>query len=149
MPMKFTPKSEKEINDERLLPEGEYSFEVSGAEAAQSKKGNDMIVLTVRVYKPDGSFVLVTDYLLEAMLYKLLHFCQAVGLEEKYNQGILDANDCIGKTGVLKLKIDPEGDYPAKNSIKDYVVGEKSNINKDALSKVIDGEDDLADEIPF
>lgn len=146
--MKFQPKTEKELNEERLLPEGDYPFEISAAEAKKSKKGNDMMVLTVRVYKPDGKFLLVTDYLMEALLYKLLHCCQACGLEDQYNKGELSPEMFIGKTGMLKLKIDPEGDYPAKNSVKDYIKdAAKVSIPKSQIDKLIDN--DPSDEIPF
>lgn len=146
--MRFTPKSEKEINEEKILPEGEYPFEISGAEEKVSSKRNPMIVLTVRVYKPNGQFILVTDYLMESMLYKLLHCAQACGLEDQYNKGKLPPELFIGKTGMLKLKIDPEGQYPAKNSVKDYIKdAAKVVLPKDGLSKVLDK--DLDDEIPF
>lgn len=149
MTMRFTPKSEKEINEERLLPEGNYPFEISAAESKKSKSGNDMIEILVRVYKPDGKFILVTDYLMEKMLYKLLHCCQACGLEGQYNQGLLEADMFIGKTGMLKLKVDPEGQYPAKNSVKDYIKDAgKVEIPKDNIDKLT-GKDDLEDEIPF
>lgn len=149
MAMRFTPKSEKEINEERLLPEGNYPFEISGAESKKSKSGNDMIEITIRVYKPDGKFILVTDYLMEKMLYKLLHCCQACGLEGQYNQGLLEADMFIGKTGMLKLKVDPEGQYPAKNSVKDYIKDAgKVVLPKDGLSKVLD-KDLEEDSIPF
>lgn len=103
--MKFTPKSDKELAEERLLPEGEYGFEISGAVDKVSKAGNDMIELTVRVFKDDGNFLLVTDYLMEAILYKVAHACKACGLYDRYENGNLEADDFVGKTGQLKLGI--------------------------------------------
>lgn len=151
--MRFQPKTEKELNEERLLPEGEYPFQISGAEDKISKSGNEMIELTVRVFKPDGSFNLVTDWLLESMMFKLLHCCQACGLEDQYNAGSIKSDMFIGKEGMLKLKIVPEGDYPAKNAIKDYIPGKKAEIPADNLNKTLDSQknsgDDLSDEIPF
>jgi hypothetical protein len=155
--MKFTPKSDKEISEERLLPEGTYGFEISGGVDKQSKAGNDMIELTVRVFKPDGTFLLVTDYLMEAILYKVSHAAKACGLEDKYNAGTLLGEDFIGKTGELKLGIqkDKNGQYPDKNVIKDYVVpkdGKSAAIpkgsNKAASTKKVDTSD-LEDSIPF
>lgn len=149
--MKFTPKTDKELAEEKLLPEGEYGFEISGAEEKISKAGNDMIVLTVRVFKDDGSFILVTDYLLESIMYKINHACKACGLFDKYELGELSARDFIGKTGHLKLVIqkDKNGEYPDKNSIKDYIVpkeGEKPVKPKGSIAKE---KDELEDEIPF
>lgn len=148
--MKFTPKTEKEITEENLLPEGRYDFEISGAEETLSKKGNEMIKLMVRVYKPDGKFNIVTDYLLESMLYKLLHCCEACDLMAQYESGRLSADDFIGKTGQLKLvvKIDETGNYPDQNSIKDYVVDKNKPITKNPLQEVLDEAND-DDEIPF
>ena len=152
--MKFTPKSDKEIAEEKLLPEGQYPFEISGGEDTTSKAGNDMIKLTVRVFKDDGTFVLVSDYLMEQMLYKIKHACDACGLTEKYNAGELLGSDFIGRTGELKLKIqeDKTGQYQARNSIADYIVPKEGESPvkppKDNLDKLIEG-DDLEDEIPF
>lgn len=148
--MRIQPKTQQELDEEKLLPAGEYAFTISGAEEKVSKKGNDMIVLTVRVFKPDGSFVLVTDYLTDAMMYKILHLCEAVGLSDKYDSGLLEPEDFIGKEGLLKLKIqkDTTGDYPDKNTIADYAISKDSKPKKkDALSKVIDNE--MEDDIPF
>lgn len=147
--MKFKPKSDKELAEERLLPEGQYSFEISQAENRISKAGNEMIELLVRVYKPDGSFMLVSDYLMESVLYKVSHASKACGLEDSYNKGELKADDFIGKTGYLKLGIqkDKNGVYPDKNMVRDYIVpkdgDKKPEIPKNNLSSVID------DEIPF
>lgn len=155
--MKFTPKSDKELAEERLLPEGTYGFEISGGEDKKSKAGNDMIELTVRVFKPDGTFLLVTDYLMEAILYKVSHAAKACGLEDKYNSGTLHVEDFIGKTGELKLAIqkDKNGQYPDKNVVKDYVVpkdGEASIKPKGSISastsKKVDSSD-LEDQIPW
>ena len=154
--MKFQPKSDKEIAEERLLPAGEYGFEISGGVEKTSKAGNEMIELTVRVFKEDGNFLLVTDYLMESMMYKLSHAAKACGLESKYNAGSLQGEDFVGKTGKLKLKIqsDKNGQYPDKNVIADYIVpkdGEEAAIPKGsnkAADKKVSGAD-LEDEIPF
>jgi len=158
--MKFTPKTDKEIEEERLLPEGEYDFQISAGEDKVSKSGNEMIELLVRVYKPDGSgFILVNDYLLESVLYKVSHAAKACGLETEYNNGNLHGDDFFGKTGKLKLGIqkDKNGQYPDKNVIKDYIVSgeeKKSDPQSPTLGKAKKepeksiGEE-LNDEIPF
>ena len=147
--MKFTPKTKQEINEDRMLPAGEYSFQISGAEDTTSKAGNEMIKLTLRVFKPDGKFLLVDDYLLEAVLYKILHLCEATGLKDKYDAGQIAAQDFIGKTGMLKLGVQKSEQYGDKNQVKDYIVDGKAEIPKDNLDKVIDGDDDMEDTIPF
>ncbi len=146
--MRFTPKTEKEISESNMLPEGEYTFEVSSGADKISKSGNEMIELWVRVYKPDGTFNQVADYLLESIAYKLRHAAEACGLLDKYEAGTILGTDFIGKTGTLKLGIqkDKTGAYPDKNTIKDYILP-KEGESRVALPK--DKNDGLEDAIPF
>jgi hypothetical protein len=132
--MRFTPKSEDEIAAENLWPAGEYGFEIlqqvtfgtktfTTEETVSQKSGAEMLRLVVKVYNNEGHFQTVIDYLMDAMPGKLRHACEACGLLDKYNSGLVTANDFIGKQGFLKLKIekDKSGQYPDKNSIHDYV----------------------------
>ena len=52
MMFKFEPKSEEELTD--LLEEGAGKFEVTGAKAKESKAGNPMIELTLKVWDGKG-----------------------------------------------------------------------------------------------
>jgi hypothetical protein len=121
--MNFAPKSEKELKDALVIPEGEYDYEVIDAEEKTSKKGNEMIEITLKVFHGD-SFRTITDYLMEAMAFKLRHFCEAGGIIKLYDNGTLTASDCIGCSGKLKLTIekDTSGKYSDKNTVKDYIV---------------------------
>ena len=122
--MKFTPKSEKEINEANLLPDKtKASFEVLAAEDQVSGKGNDMIKLKVAIFLNGEQKTILFDYLLEAMAFKLRHFCQNTGLIEKYETGELTAADCMGKIGgcLIGIQKDKTGAYPDKNVIKDYI----------------------------
>lgn len=65
--MRVTPKSEKEIQEANLLPKGVYPFTVAGAEETTSKKGNEMLVLNLKVYRGDG-FTFVKDFLMDTEL---------------------------------------------------------------------------------
>lgn len=135
--MRFEPKTEEQLKEENLWQPGLYGFEILQEVSfgssdtyetcnRQSKKGNDMIQLIIKVMNSEGDYIIITDYLLEAMAFKLRHAAVACNLEEKYNSGHLDANDFIGKTGMLELKIDKDktGEYAAKNAVKDYVINE-------------------------
>ena len=145
--MKFAPKSneqldteEKERREKYLWPVGEYGFEILEqamlygklAETfdTKSKKGNDMIVLVVQVFNDKGDSLILADYLLEAMAYKLRHAAEACGLLAKYEAGELHAADFIGKTGKLILEIAKNQDpkYPDKNGVKDYIAVEGDGI---------------------
>ena len=154
--MRFTPKTEKEIVEDKLYPEGTYGFQIISADERVSKSGNDMIELKLQVYSNEGKFILVNDYLLESMMFKLLHACEACGLQSKYESGQLDAEDFIDKTGYLKLTIqkDKTGQYPDRNSVKDYVVSvdEVGAVKEKmaAAKKIYEpASDDMADDLPF
>jgi hypothetical protein len=156
--LRFTPKSQNEIDQERILPEGIYSFEVTTAVQAQSKTGNDMIKLFLNVYKPDGTVVPVVDFLVltDTMIYKLLHFCQAVGREELYNSGSIQPDgmgniqEFIGCQGQVKLGIQKSADYPDKNNVKDYVKSEGTKTVAAKPKKQPPPKDDeFSDDIPF
>lgn len=129
--MQFKPRTEKEIQEENLRPAGVYSFEIVDAKDETSKKGNDMIKLSVRLYNTEGDDCgVISDYLLESLAYKLRHAAVACGLEEKYVGGNITADDFIGKMGDLKLSIrkDKTGQYPDQNSIQDYVVKKDGEV---------------------
>jgi hypothetical protein len=121
--MNFTAKTEKQLVEERLIPDGVYPFEVISAEDKKSKKGNDMIEMEVRLFMPDGTSRSMTDWIMEKMAFKLFHFCAYTGLSQKYDAGTLQSQDCVGRTGFAKVGIqaDKSGQYPDRNTIADYV----------------------------
>ena len=146
--MRFEPKSEKEVAEAGLLANGIYDFEVGEASEAQSKAGNDMVELRVRVYDSEGHWRNVFDWLVstDGGAYKIRHFAEATGLLTEYEKGELRAEDMKGKVGKCKvfIKKDKDGQYPDKNAIADY-------INSDGAAPTAANFDrsDLDDEIPF
>lgn len=145
--MQYQPKTEKQIREELLLPNGIYDFEVFEAADKVSKGGNDMIYLKLKVYTPEGNFRFVDDYLLEAMAFKLRHAAVACGLGDQYATGTLLASHFVGKSGQVKLRIDvnKDGKYQDKNAIADYVVPKEGELGpaEMEIGKPID------DQIPF
>lgn len=120
--MKFTSKTEDQIMRESLLEAGDYDFEVIEAKDTVSKKsGKEMIALNLKVFRPDGGFVYVRDYLLEAMAFKLIHFCRTAGLGDAYKNGELTADACNGRAGKVRLIIEEQPGYSPRNAVKDYV----------------------------
>lgn len=126
--MKISPKTEEEIAAEGLLTPGVYPFEVVKSQEKTSAKGNEMIVVDLKLFDANGEAFYVTDYLLEAFAFKLRHFCMECGLLDNYQQGRLTADDCMGRTGYAKIalergkkKKESEECYPDKNTVKDYV----------------------------
>lgn len=148
--MKFAPKTEQQVQEEGLLHPGIYDFEVSSAEDTHSNKGNEMVVVKLSVIDADGQERKITDYLLEAMAFKLRHFAYATGLGPKYEIGTLTSDDMKGRTGQCKLRIKPaDGEYRSKNEVSDYVVanGESAPIKQAGDPR--GAAPDLDDEIPF
>lgn len=143
--MKFTPKTEREIAEEGLLPEGEYDFEVIAAEEAISKAGNEMIVLRLRVFDQDGDQRTIRDWLMSDNHRKLRGACETMGLLDRYDAGSLDAADFIGRVGRVKLVIrkDKTGQYPDQNGVAFYV------RPGDEKRQPARGREMVNDDIPF
>ena len=114
--MKYEPIGE----DEGLLADGTYPFEVKTASDQYSKTGNEMIKVMLLV----NGETIVFDYLIEAMKFKLKHFCEAVGLDYSGN---LEASDCEGKCGRVKIVIKEDG-FGKKNEVKDYIPASTDEI---------------------
>jgi len=119
--MQFKSKTEQQIQEESLIPAGDYDFTVQEAADKKSKAGNDMIQLDMDIYVGDKARPM-KDWLMEQMAYKLRHFCYAVGIGAKYEAGTLSAQDCVGKSGKVRIVQKQNRDYGLQNSVKDYVV---------------------------
>ena len=135
--MDFKPKTEKEIKEEMIFPAGDYDFDVLTAEDTVSKSsGNSMIKIKLGVYV--GSQIRrIDDYLLPSMSAKLRHFCDTTGLLSKYESGTLEAADCLGRAGRVKIVVDPAKEaYPEKNAVKDYICRPAKPLTTQAEKKV-------------
>jgi hypothetical protein len=121
--VKFQPLSEDEVVQRSLLRSGKYSFEVVEAKEETSAAGNEMFHLQVNILLPGGNGKIVHDYLLPQRMEKFRHAAEAMGLLEKFDTGVLSADDFPGRKGKCKLGIerDREGYYPTKNVIVDYL----------------------------
>ncbi len=153
--MQFKPKTEAELAIENLFPPGEYDFEVITAVDTVSKEkpdgsgGRPMMKVELNVFN-GGSTRRVTDYLLESMAFKLIHFSKSIGLSNDYETGTLDPAKCVGRAGRVILKIEEKGDYPAKNVVKDYAV---KTAESDSIAPKVANAAPRAvvgpDEVPF
>lgn len=148
--MRFQPKTEKEIAEANLLPIGEYDFEVTDAVEKQSKAGNDMVELAIKVYDTEGVGRIVNDWLVdtEKAAFKIRHFAEAVGLLPDYERGSIPAEIMVGRAGRCKVSIkkDTTGQYPDKNGIADYI---KAKVTNGAAPRSPVTAADLNDDIPF
>lgn len=125
------PLSKEDIENGGTLPAGTYPFSVIKAERGVSKKGNDMIKLNLRLYGAERD-AFCTDYLLETMPFKLGQFCTLTGLEDRYNAGELEAEDCMGREGYVTVKRTKD-DYGVKNEVKDYVPEPRERPDKETV----------------
>ena len=149
MSFTFQPLSEEEIKALNIIEPGIYDFEVLDAQEKISKSGNPMIEMQIKVWDLHGKEKTITDYMVSTpkMLYKVKHFCDSVGLTQKYESGSFAPYDCIGKTGKLNLTIQKSNDYPDKNSIKDYVVYAKMEGSN--VSPIKKDDSFINDDLPF
>lgn len=144
---KYDPKEEKDLID--LLEEGEGDYEVVKAVFGESKNKNPMITLTLKVWDKLGNQGTIFDYLIlndkNFSLRKIRHFCFSNGMQDIYERGGFNANDCENKSGKLIITIqkDPTGKYPDKNAVADYLA------SNGAEKKQAQEGEDLNDEIPF
>lgn len=128
-----------------MLPEGIYDYQVAYAEDKISHAGNEYIFLKLSVYDIQGRERLIFTNL--AFIKLLKHFCDAHGLQEKYKNGELLAEDCLGKIGkceigIEKGKANPNGGfYSDKNIVKDYFYKK----DQKPIEKKVELNDDLPD----
>lgn len=158
----FNPLTEEEIQQSGLVKEGIYTFEVISAVRKTSKSGNPMAELQLNIWDDDGKTHLIYDYLVFSQIpmniRKVKHFCEAVGLADRYEKGELpeELTGYSGKAAIVTRtgqEIPPErlagrpalSKYPDKNAVDDY-------IKSDAATKEIKSnseEDFISDDIPF
>lgn len=142
--MRFTAMTAKEIQESKLLPKGQYLAEVIDAEDAVGKNsGKEQIKLSLRIYDSQDRTYFVTDYLLEAMQFKLLHFCEAAGIKEQYEIGSLSAMHCLGKKVPVDIDVKTDS-FGTKNTVKDYVTKKENDLPLEAKK-----DEFIDDSIPF
>jgi hypothetical protein len=124
--MRFDSKDPSKFNS--VLAAGIYDGEVVKAEEKTSKKGNDMIALTIKVFHQDQS-VLVNDWLvsMDEMIPKIFSFCSSAGIEAEYHSGELTAELCVGLAVKVKLAIEASTEFGDKNVVKGYVTEKVSS----------------------
>lgn len=108
-----------------LIPDGEYDFQVIKAEEGLSKKGAEMITLTLNVYLPNGSQRSVKDWLVGSdapmCIRKIRHFAKSCNLMALYEQGAIDQYACEGACGKVKIGSQESAGYGVQNCVDDYV----------------------------
>lgn len=139
----FTPKSDDELSN--LLVVGDGEFEVIDAKIKTSKNGNPMIELKLMVWDSRGRQKIIYDNLVnvESFQFKIKHFCDAIGILNKYEAGSILREDIVPpvgpvRKGRLKIGISKDffGNHPDKNKVVDYLKNKQ-------------GDAPFNDDIPF
>ena len=143
--MGFEEYTSEELDKNDLLPEGVYDFEIVKAEDRESKSGNEMIALSLRVYGSGGESHFVNDYLVAIpnMKWKMKQIVEATGIEAPISSDKLQ-----GRAGKVSIKITPAGEFPAKNEVKGYgtqkeKVGQSAEQVNQKATAIIHEDDDI------
>ena len=156
--MKYEPKTEEQLDNEMLVPDGTYDFEVTDAEEKATKKGDPMIALKLRVFDGNGSPRVQRDWLIgnghPMCIRKIKHFCDTTGLD--YEGGELSAEVCIGRSGLVQLDHADSEEYGPQNRVADYKTENPTETREKAPRGVPAGQTKTAtsaaagsDDIPF
>lgn len=133
--MNFEPKSEQELEEAMLLPDGDYPFEVSNAEDKTSKGGNEMIAIQLTVFDEQGRGTFLRDWLVAKdeplCLQKILQFCYATGLGDQYQSGNLTSDSCYGATGRCTVRQRTSTDYGTQNVVSGYLKPGSDSTNQE------------------
>ena len=155
--MKFTPKSEKELAEMNLLPNGWYPFRIISAEEKQSKAGNDMLVLKTQAYHGNASsfiddYIVANDFNLRK-IRRLAVMCDAL---DKYEAGGITPDDVQDREGYARIGIQKSKDaqFADKNVIWDFAKEAPVDSKTPVAPKPAPGSTSTAsladsDDIPF
>lgn len=132
--MDFTPLNDQQLRELNLYPEGRYRFRVERTDQKTSKAGNEYFNLKMSI-NVNGKVCPLFDMLFfeGKMLYKTKHFCEAVGMPEKYESGKLMPIDCDLKEGWLDLvhRVNQQSGE-LQHTVKDYISEEETQDKQDA-----------------
>lgn len=123
--MKVVGRSEAEAakaSRRTLLRSGVYDALIREAVEKESKRGNEMIDVSVVVYDGEGGEREFRDFLTNTTLgaLKLRHACEAVGAISKYESGDISASDFAGRNVRVKIGTEKRRGWPDRNVIEDY-----------------------------
>lgn len=133
-----------------VLPEGEYNAVLEKYEEKVSKKGNDMMCLTWKIFPSDERpQSLVTDYVvLPAFTWKLKKLAASLGRLKDFEDKVFQPEDYVGASTRVMLKIDKQDGFDDKNAIGGYIAASKDDAPASKFAKD-DKEFPKDPDIPF
>jgi hypothetical protein len=107
---------------------GDYPFEVKDATLKKAQSGNQYIELKLAVGEPgDESTVYDNLTFTESSAWKISQFMYSTELADPANKGTeinLEADDCLGLKGRVKLKVGKDSQKQDKNEVDSYLFEE-------------------------
>lgn len=106
----FTPLNDEELQRLRatsVLQPGDYDFITLGAEEKQSRAGDMMVVVTLKVKRHDGKDFEMKDWLVysPSMLWKVKNYWECVGHPQQYYNPTVNVRDFYNKAGKVRTKL--------------------------------------------
>lgn len=121
--MKYNPKDASSA-----IPPGWYNATIESTEDRQTKKGDDMQVVTFRVYGTRE--ITVKEFFHPASLWKYKALAKALGQLPEFNQASFDAADFLRKSIDIELLVEDSPEYGEQNRIKAFAPdGEKAGVS--------------------
>jgi hypothetical protein len=110
----------------KLLKSAWYDATISEASEQESRRGNDMMKITVVVDDGAGEHRTFTDYLTDTAFcgLKLRHCCAARGVLAKFESGSIDPSDFPGPVRVNIGLEKGKGGFGPRNVIDDYAAAD-------------------------
>lgn len=132
--MKTTPRSEADavkVSSRKLLSAGWHDARISEAIEKPSKRGNDMIEITVLIPDGSGEERTLRDWLTNTPLaaLKLKHAAEAVGASAQYEAGEISQDDFPGHDVQVKISVEKRRGFSDQNRIDDYRASASSVVN--------------------
>jgi len=162
MSYKFTPKTDKQIAEEGLAPDGKYPFEIIKAAAEVSKKGagSPMLHVKLKLFAEDGGTPYIEVYLMDSFAKLQKQFFYCIGMAAEYDSGdIPDEQVVVGRTGYAmigtqkgKEKDNQPGEFwPDRNCVKSFLLPDAKDapVEKQRFTKTEEGLPDGDSSIPF
>jgi hypothetical protein len=131
--MRLTPRNEAEAErtaKRALLAVGWHDGEITEAVEKRSKRGNEMIEVTVIIPAADGTERTLRDWFTDSPLgaLKLRHAAEAVGALAKYESGEIGQAEFPGHAVRVKVSIEKRRGYPDANRIEDYAAATAGRV---------------------
>lgn len=121
--IKFRHRDDEEIAKASLIEKGTYEFYCQKATAGTSKNGNNTIALELVVYDENKRERIVKDWLvdIDAMHYKIKHFCETTDQLDIYMADEFSPEHCINKRGYVMIDVRKDDRGIFVNKVSDYV----------------------------